>query len=82
MKPFIEDKQALNISSDLMRVSSIAKKTSPVARLYVMVWVELMYQIWLNRYKVYFHQVTSLHILAKEALFRVAFRVNEQEQEF
>lgn len=48
----LDDRKAYSIQGECLRVSKIARKKSTGARVYLILWAELLYEVWLMRCRV------------------------------
>lgn len=81
MQCFQKDEACSSISAEVLRVGKLPKKKPTLAKLYVMVWVELMYELWLSRcHRLYGIKNISSQQAARNVLFRVSVRVGELEK--
>lgn len=83
MGRFAYDNTANTIEEETIRLSMIAKKKTPMARVYTICWSELMYEVWVQRCKMVFQNHCDPEAtVARRVLFKAASRVCDKFKEF
>ncbi|KNA12666.1 hypothetical protein SOVF_123880, partial [Spinacia oleracea] len=76
------DKGSSGFTNELEVVTKRSRKTGDISKLYVMCFIEAVYQLWLNRNAIVFEQSgKTIESLAKEILFRVSCRCTDSLKE-
>lgn len=83
MVGFNEDKVAPTFIEEIARVNRICGKKSSAAKAYVVVWTEMVYEVWQSRcVKVFQAQIKSPEQAARLVLFRSSVSCNEEMRDF
>lgn len=78
MKNLQVNTSSKDLESEINRMSKVAKKRYVMAKLYVALWLECLYEIWIQRCIMVFQNVSETPSqAANHVIFRVAIKVDE-----